>query len=276
MINLAVVEIKDVMKYLVKLTIVITIVMLLTRYFLGFRTKKIDTSSIVGEYTFLSCLDIVVPNIEEVNKKEETINTNLNNPQKLLKMPLEIELGMMENLSKEDSKNENQETPQEEINEKKEEEKLEEAKTGLTTQVQESNVPQKYTTTYKTVKIKNETDIKLTEEMLNPDVKINMDNILIYHTHSCESYTQTEKYTYKASGNFRTTNKERSVIRVGKELEKYMKNYGCTVIHDQTLYDYPAYNGSYDRSLKNVGELLDKNEGTEVVFDIHRDAIRRQ
>lgn len=270
MINLAVVEIKDVMKYLVKLTIVITIVMLLTRYFSGLKTKKIDTSNILGENTFLSCLDITIPNIKQVNKKSETTTITESNPTKLLKMPLKIELGMMESLVAK-----NEEEKEEQLEEIKEEEKLEEAETGLNTEVQESNVPQKFTTTYESVKIKNETDIKLTEEMLKPDVEINMDSILIYHTHSCESYTQTEKYSYESSGNFRTTNKERSVIRVGTELEKYMKNYGYKVIHDTSLYDYPAYNGSYDRSLKNVGNLLDKNEGTEVIFDIHRDAIRR-
>ena len=271
MINLAVVEIKDIMKYLVKLTIVITIVMLLTRYFSGLKTKKIDISNILGENTYLSCLDITIPNIKEVNKKNESTNITESNPPKLLKMPLEIELGMRGSLQIK-SEEENQEQT---IIKEQKEEKIEEAKTGLTTEVQESNVPQKYTTTYESVKIKNETDIKLTEKMLKPDVEINMDSILIYHTHSCESYTQTEKYSYEASGNFRTTNKERSVIRVGTELEKYMKNYGCKVIHDTSLYDYPAYNGSYDRSLKNVGNLLDKNEGTEVIFDIHRDAIRR-
>ena len=77
----------------------------------------------------------------------------------------------------------------------------------------------------------------------------------------------------KHHGNFRTTNKERSVVKVGSELEKYMKNYGYNVIHDTTYYDYPSYNGSYDRSLSNVGKLLDKNKGTDILFDIHRDAI---
>lgn len=188
----------------------------------------------------------------------------------VLKGVLSVELGMIDNLQ-EKGKEKVQEGKKEE---KIENEKLEEAKTGLETKVQESNVPQKFTTSYNTVKIKNETKIKLTEEILKPDVKINTKNILIYHTHSCESYTQSEKYTYKASGNFRTTDKERSVIRVGTELTKYMQNYGHKVIHDTTLYDSPSYNGAYTRSYNNVAKLLDKNKGTEVLFDIHRDAIR--
>lgn len=265
MINLAVIQIKDILKYLVRITIVITIVVGLTRYFSDFRTKT-ENQELVKEYTFLSCFDTVIPSIKSVNQKEKQDEKIQIGP---LKMALEVELGMMESLTnqkgeqKENTKNEN----------KIEDEKIQEAKTGLKTQVQESNVPQKFTTTYNNVKIKNETKIKLTEEILKPNVKLNTKNILIYHTHTCESYTQSEKFTYKASGNFRTLDKERSVVRVGTELEKYMKNYGYHVIHDTTCYDYPSYNASYDRSLSSVGKLLDKNKGTDILFDIHRDAI---
>ena len=116
--------------------------------------------------------------------------------------------------NKNEVKNEEKET--------KVDEKKELAQTGLETKVVESNVPQNFTTTYNTVKIKNNTGIKLTKEMMRPNVKINTKTILIYHTHSCESYTPTEKYSYKKTGNFRTTDKDRSVIRVGTELEAYM------------------------------------------------------
>ena len=268
MINLAVIEMKDIIKYLVRLTIIITIVIALTRYFSNFRTEVQNSAQ---EYTFLSCLDTVIPSIESVNNSNNDENTNFNITEPL-KMPFGIELGMMDSIEKN--------VKQEELNEDKQENyeqedisKIEEAKTGIKTEVLKSNVPEKFTTTYNTVKIKNETKLKLTEKILTPNVKINTKNILIYHTHTCESYTPSEKYTYKKSGNFRTTDTSRSVVRVGTELQKYMENYGYKVIHDKTLYDYPSYNGSYDRSFNNVGKLLDKNKRTEVVFDIHRDAI---
>lgn len=151
---------------------------------------------------------------------------------------------------------------------------LKEAETGLKTEVIKTNVPEKYTSEYNGVKIRNETDdIKLTKEMLKPEVNINTKNILIYHSHACECYTQTEKYKYKASGNFRTKDINYSVVRVGTELTKYMEHYGYKVIHDTTLYDYPSYNESYDRSLRGVTNLLEKNKNTDILFDIHRDAI---
>ena len=52
-----------------------------------------------------------------------------------------------------------------------------------------------------------------------------------------------------------------------------MEHYGYNVIHDKTLYDYPSYSASYDRSLKGVAKILEENENTDIVFDIHRDAI---
>lgn len=268
MINLAVIEMKDIIKYLVRITIIIAVVVTLTRYFLEYRTNLQNQTARLGEESFLSCFDTVVPGIKTMNQKDD-LHSEINSYKKFLG----VELGMLDNLK---IKGEDLKKKQANTEEKKDadkEEALQEAKTGLETKVQESNVPQKFTTTYNTVKIKNETKIKLTKEILTPNVKINTKNILIYHTHSCESYTQSEKYTYKKSGNFRTTDKERSVIRVGTELTNYMKNYGYKVVHDTTLYDYPSYTGSYTRSYNNVAKLLDKNKGTEVLFDVHRDAI---
>ena len=262
MINLAVIEIKDIAKYLVRIMIVVTIIYALTRYFFSSKNNIQNATMQIGNKSFTICLDATVPSIKQINNKEKT-----KTKQEPLKKALQVEIGMMNSL-----KNKEEEDKKEE-KEVKEEEKKELAQTGLATEVIENNVPQKFTTTYNTVKIKNGTDIKLTKEMMKPDVKINTKTILIYHTHSCESYTPTEKYSYKKTGNFRTTDKDRSVIRVGTELEAYMKQYGYKVIHDTSLYDYPAYNGSYSRSYTGVSKLLDKNKGTEVLFDLHRDAI---
>ena len=268
MINLAVIEVKDIIKYLVRITIIVTVVVALTRYFLECRTNLQNQTEQLQQQSFLSCLDTVVPGMKEINGEDE--EELYHQTGDTLKIVLEEELGMMRTIqNKEDmgtSKTEKKKSEEEQ-------EKLQEAKTGLKTEVQKTEVPQKFTTTYNTVKIKNETKIKLTKEILTPNVKINTKNILIYHTHSCESYTPSEKYTYKKTGNFRTTDKDRSVIRVGTELTKYMKNYGYNVVHDTNLYDYPSYTGSYSRSYSNVSKLLDKNKGTEVLFDIHRDAI---
>lgn len=271
MINLAVIELRDIIKYLLKITILIVIVISLTKFFSNFKTKiNIEKSS------FLSCLDVTIPSIKNVNKESE--NVQLNPDVKPLKVALDIELGMIDSIAKNEEENiqeenESKQSNLETIKEQADDKNLVEAETGLKTKVVESNVPEKYTSEYNGVKIKNETDnIKLTKEMLVPEVNINMKNILIYHTHTCESYTQTEDYKYKASGNFRTTDINCSVARVGTELTKYMEHYGYNVIHDTTIYD-SSYSESYDRSLKGVAKLLEENEDTDILFDIHRDAI---
>ena len=123
------------------------------------------------------------------------------------------------------------------------------------------------------VKIRNESDYNIQNEIKDLEVSFNKNNVLIFHTHTCESYTPTEQSTYNSTGNFRTTDLNYSVARVGDELEKYLTNYGYNVIHDKSYHDYPAYNGSYNRSLVTVQNLLEKNDNFDVVIDLHRDAI---
>lgn len=267
MINLAVIELKDIVKYLVKITLLIVVVVGLTKYFSGFKTQLN-----ISKNSFLSCLDTVIPSMKSVNKKEDN-NIKQIEP---LKMPLGVELGMIDTvIEKEETASQSDGEAENSVGENStsEPEEITEAQTGVKTEVLDSNIPEKYTSEYNGVKIRNETDIKLTKEMLVPDVEVNTESMIIYHTHTCESYTPTKNYTYKASGNFRTRDTNCNMVRVGAELKKYMEHYGYKVVQDTTLFDYPSYNASYDRSLKAIDKLLDENEGTDILFDIHRDAI---
>ena len=123
------------------------------------------------------------------------------------------------------------------------------------------------------VKIKNETDYQITEDLFNTnDLTIDNKNIVIFHTHSCESYTSSEKYPYTPTGNFRTTDLNYTVTRVGTELETYLKQYNYNVVHNTDYHDYPSYNGSYTRSLKTVENIL-QTTPSDIIIDVHRDAI---
>ena len=131
-----------------------------------------------------------------------------------------------------------------------------------------------YTDIYNTVQIKNESNYSLTEDIVKPDITYsNTNGIIIYHTHTCESYTPTENSQYTASGNYRTIDLNYSVARVGSELTNYLAGKGYTVIHDTTYHDYPAYTGSYTRSLTTITNLLSTYNTVDAVFDIHRDAL---
>ena len=151
---------------------------------------------------------------------------------------------------------------------------LEHAPTNVATTVVENNVPNKYTDSYNGVSIKNGTNYSLTEDILNPNnIDINKNDIMIFHTHTCESYTPTENYTYEESGTFRTTDLNFSVSRVGDALSDQLLSYGFNVTHDKTYHDYPAYSGSYGRSQATVENLLVSHPGTDIIIDLHRDAI---
>lgn len=139
--------------------------------------------------------------------------------------------------------------------------------------IEENNIKTTYTNEYNGVQIKNSSNYELTQEIMQPDIELeNKGNVVIYHTHTCESYTASEKFDYEMTGNYRTTDLNYSVSRVGDELQSYLEQYNFNVVHDKTINDYPAYTGSYNRSLKVVNNVLSNNQ-SDIVIDLHRDAV---
>lgn len=140
--------------------------------------------------------------------------------------------------------------------------------------IENKNKKEVYTDTYGSVKVRNESKYKLTEEMIAPTVDFNnKQDILIFHTHTCESYTQTPQRQYVATGNYRTTDQDNSVVHVGDVLVELLTVKGYNVRHNKTYHDYPAYTGSYNRSYQTVSQELANGDWTELVIDLHRDAI---
>lgn len=145
--------------------------------------------------------------------------------------------------------------------------------TGVETRVvSEHNLNNVFNSSFGSVQIRNQTSFALTEEMLTPDVPFDMSNIVVFHTHTSESYTPSEMYQYVPSGNFRTLDTNANVVGVGNELASRLENKGINVVHDSTFHDYPEYNGAYTRSLKTVQEILNSTSA-DLVIDLHRDAI---
>lgn len=102
----------------------------------------------------------------------------------------------------------------------------------------------------------------------------NKPSILIYHTHTTESYKPSSANEYKIlDSSVRTLNLQYSVARVGKELANILsKKYGYKVYHSTEINDYPEYKGSYTRSLKVIEDYKKKYPDIKVFLDIHRDA----
>lgn len=99
--------------------------------------------------------------------------------------------------------------------------------------------------------------------------------VLIYHTHSTESYEMQDLGYYENGSSARTTNEKYNMIRVGDEITQQLQSAGIEVIHDRNLYDYPSYNGAYNRSADAVKKYLKKYPSITVTLDIHRDAIEQ-
>lgn len=267
MINVTIINLKSISKYLLFTSILVCVVCIA-----NFTRKKITFNTELMNINLIGCLNDTLPKISEdnnIHRLRDVVNTSRG---ATLKRMLRVELPMMENIIV-DGEEIDEIKPAE--NEYEEEDNIEIAKTDVeTSEIQENNITPKYNQSFGSVKVKNESDKEITEEILTPNMSLeNNKDIIIFHTHTCESYTPTESFNYEMTGSYRTTDLNYSVSRVGDELTKYLTNYGYSVKHDKTYHDYPAYSGSYGRSLTTVENILKKDSNAQVIIDLHRDAV---
>ena len=262
-------KVADLIKYLIKIISIFLIMFFLVQFFMSKKSRVQETKK-----AMLFCIDDMILGIKIGKEGNENIQASSG-----LQYAFTSELEIFNSLKEENEVNstvENTTNNEPQKTEEKEniEENITQVNEGATvTEVINSGINPRYTDEYQGVLINNSTNYTLTGEMLTPDITVNKNKVVIYHTHTCESYTPTEKYTYTASGNFRTIDLNYSVSRVGDELKTNLEKYGCTVIHDKTYHDYPAYNGSYSRSLVTAQNILSSNKDADIVIDLHRDAI---
>ena len=131
---------------------------------------------------------------------------------------------------------------------------------------------------YENITVRNDTDYELdiAQELgLSPDVKIKKDGtpqVLIYHTHTGESFLKTEMPNFYSSLDTRSRDENLNVIAVGNEITKKLEEAGIGVIHDTTIHDDP-YTGAYNRSWETIQRNLNENPTIQVTIDVHRDAL---
>jgi stage II sporulation protein P len=97
--------------------------------------------------------------------------------------------------------------------------------------------------------------------------------VLIYHTHTTESFEPFVRENYDTEFNYRTTDETKNVVMVGDAIQAELEAQGIGVIHIRTIHDYPSYNGSYGRSRESILPVLEEYPSIKVALDIHRDAI---
>lgn len=288
MFNVTILKMKDIIKYIIGIILTITVVIFISKHFQkdNNNEQKIVNElkngiSMLSEQSLLSCFEQTVPTMSNLNEEYSKIaKEDDHSKQDILQGILKTQISSIQKIEESQSNSEqvqmqattDENTKQENIVETTtESEEIEEA--GVKTEVITNNpIKETYNVQYGKVKIKNQTDYTLTQEMLTPDITIENKNIVLFHTHSCESYTSSNAYSYTPTGNYRTTDLNFTVTRVGTELENQLKQYNYNVIHNTDYHDYPAYNGSYTRSLKTVQNIL-QTTPSDIIIDVHRDAI---
>ena len=284
MFNVAILKLKDILKYFIGIILILLIII--------FVSKSLKENNIIEklgkEFTLISknnmlfALDKTIPVISNVNEEYKNIakEDDIDNSQDMLQIMLGTQISSIKAMEKIEKSEELEKSKKESI-ENQEEEKVngngtenQTVANAETTEIITQNpIKDGSNTQIGNVKIKNETDYQITQDMFDTNnLVIDNKNVILFHTHSCESYTSSEKYPYTPTGNFRTTDLNFTVTRVGTELETYLKQYNYNVVHNKDYHDYPAYNGSYTRSLKTVENILQTTQ-SDIIIDVHRDAI---
>jgi len=103
-------------------------------------------------------------------------------------------------------------------------------------------------------------------ELNGPEPKV-----LILHTHTTESFAQTQD-RYTETSPYRTLDPGHNMIALGEILAQVLQAAGIGVIHDTAFHDYPSYNGAYSHAAASTGAYLEQYPSIELVLDLHRDA----
>lgn len=154
----------------------------------------------------------------------------------------------------------------------------------LSDEKKDGNIREKTYTTegvtdkYSGVRMKNvnKTQVSLKEilsEKIDLSVTKKKPSVLIFHTHTTETYPILEKSYYPVGFKTRSNDKARNMVRVGEAITEEIEKAGFSVIHDKEIHD-SKYTGAYAKSRETVEGILKENPTIQVTLDIHRDAIQ--
>lgn len=135
------------------------------------------------------------------------------------------------------------------------------------------------TDSFGAVKVKNvnKTDIDIEgilKEKIDLSVSKDKPSVLIFHTHTTETYQILDRGFYETNFKTRTKDSGQNMLRVGVAICQEIEALGYSVIHDTEIHDL-SYNGAYAHSRKKIEEYLKKYPTIQIVLDIHRDAIQQ-
>ncbi|WP_371370625.1 stage II sporulation protein P [Sporomusa aerivorans] len=104
------------------------------------------------------------------------------------------------------------------------------------------------------------------------DVVVNADKPLvgIYHTHTAEAFIPNSGVAHRPGG------QRGDIVDVGIALAKRLEKAGVPAVHSAAIHDYPSFMKAYGPSEVTAQKMLADNPSIQMIFDIHRDADKRQ
>lgn len=91
----------------------------------------------------------------------------------------------------------------------------------------------------------------------------------IYHTHTAESFIPTSGVSHKPGG------QRGDIVEVGDALVKRLAQHGIPAVQSKNIHDFPSFMKAYGPSETTARKMLADNPSIQMVFDIHRDADKR-
>lgn len=112
------------------------------------------------------------------------------------------------------------------------------------------------------------------EELMSRNVNLTKksDPVLIYTTHTSETYKNSDNFKFEYTGTYRTKDAKYNMLSVASILSKTLNESGITAIFDTTAHDYTSYDNSYTNSSKTIKNNIEKYSRFGITIDVHRDA----
>ena len=216
--NIAVINIRDIIKWAIILAFIIIIIVSGIILVKGKdKLKDVDEASAEEDSSFLYYIDTEIPLMSEKEEKPKKPRKEVSSRSKIL----DTQLAMLYNLD-EDKENEEVLLGQNdgELDENQEEAEPENKRVEGTEAVEtkvitEKNIEASFTDEQNNIQVKNQSKYDVKDLITNSNYEIkNKNKVIIYHTHTCESYTSSDKYSYEMTGAYRTTDLSYTVAKV--------------------------------------------------------------
>ena len=144
-----------------------------------------------------------------------------------------------------------------------------------------SNLKISYTSNYQKAKLygititnyATKTDIDY-EGLMNKEINLSKvrDKVLLYCTHTSESFVNSNGYKFNYTGTMRTKDAKYNMLSVASVLKEKLQEKNFNVTFDTTPHDYTSYDNAYTNSRATIKNNLNKNGKFGLMIDVHRDA----